>query len=107
MPPIVIVTAKCAVGLVLKRGVELAGVEIKSDPTVADDAFGPLRKWQRYVSGIQTYVGLVYGGDESYRACGRFGAILAEVVDAAVRRPARCDCRSGHRLKKGVTRKEL
>ena len=58
------------VDLVLERGVELAGVEIKSGPSVADDAFGQLRKWQRYASAIQTHLGLVYGGGECYERAG-------------------------------------
>lgn len=58
------------VDLVLERGGELAGVEIKSGPTVAEDAFANLRKWQRYAGETGTYLGLVYGGDESYERSG-------------------------------------
>ena len=58
------------VDLILERGNELAAVEIKSGITVASDAFGNLKKWQKYAqergnfSGI--YPGLVYGGSARY-----------------------------------------
>lgn len=58
------------VDLVLERGLELAGVEIKSGPTVAEDAFGSLRKWQRYAGEARTHLGLVYGGDEAFERSG-------------------------------------
>ena len=58
------------VDLILERGTELAAIEIKSGITVASDAFGSLKKWQKYAqergnfSGI--YPGLVYGGETAY-----------------------------------------
>lgn len=51
------------VDLVLDNGPRLAGVEIKSGETLADDAVRSLLKWRAYASGRETYLGLVYGGD--------------------------------------------
>jgi predicted AAA+ superfamily ATPase len=55
------------VDLVLERGEALAGIEIKAGSRVAGDAFGSLRKWQRYAGALETYLGVVYGGDEAFR----------------------------------------
>jgi predicted AAA+ superfamily ATPase len=58
------------VDLILERGNELAAVEIKSGITVASDAFGNLKKWQKYAKErgdfAAIYPGLVYGGDARY-----------------------------------------
>jgi predicted AAA+ superfamily ATPase len=58
------------VDLVLERGNELAAVEIKSGITVASDAFGNLKKWQKYAQErgnfSAIYPGLVYGGEARY-----------------------------------------
>jgi hypothetical protein len=58
------------VDLILERGNELAAVEIKSGITVASDAFGNLKKWQKYAQErgnfAAIYPGLVYGGDACY-----------------------------------------
>lgn len=58
------------VDLILERGNEIAGVEIKAGPTVAGDAFGPLDKWRRYATERGSYskvrAGLVYGGDARF-----------------------------------------
>jgi predicted AAA+ superfamily ATPase len=58
------------VDLILERGNELAAVEIKSGITVASDAFGNLRKWQKYAQErgnfSAIYPGLVYGGSTRY-----------------------------------------
>lgn len=58
------------VDLILERGTELAGVEIKSGITVASDAFGKLKKWQKYATErgnfSAIYPGLVYGGETSF-----------------------------------------
>lgn len=58
------------VDLILERGTEIAAVEIKSGPTVSADAFGNLKKWQRYAaergSFSAVYPGLVYGGDTRF-----------------------------------------
>ncbi len=58
------------VDLIVERGNEIAAVEIKSGPTVASDALGNLRKWQKYAVERGTfttiYPGLVYGGDERF-----------------------------------------
>lgn len=58
------------VDLILERGTEVAAVEIKSGITVASDAFGNLRKWQKYAtergSFSAIYPGLVYGGDSHF-----------------------------------------
>ena len=54
------------VDLVLEQGQALAGVEIKSGSRVASDATVSLRKWQKYAGKTQTYLGVVYGGDEAY-----------------------------------------
>lgn len=56
--------------LILERGNEIAAVEIKSGISVAADAFGNLKKWQKYVTERGNfpaiYPGLVYGGDTRY-----------------------------------------
>lgn len=58
------------VDLVLERGNEIAAVEIKSGISVAADAFGNLKKWQKYATGRGSfsaiYPGLVYGGDTRF-----------------------------------------
>ncbi len=58
------------VDLILERGNELAAVEIKSGVTVASDAFGNLKKWQKYAQDrgnfSAIYPGLVYGGEARY-----------------------------------------
>jgi predicted AAA+ superfamily ATPase len=58
------------VDLILERGNELAAVEIKSGITVASDAFGNLKKWQKYAQErgnfSAIYPGLVYGGNTRY-----------------------------------------
>jgi predicted AAA+ superfamily ATPase len=58
------------VDLILERGNELAAVEIKSGITVASDAFGNLKKWQKYAQErgnfSAIYPGLVYGGAARY-----------------------------------------
>ena len=55
------------VDLVLEQGQALAGIEIKSGSRVASDAFGSLRKWQRYAGALETHLGVVYGGDEAFQ----------------------------------------
>ncbi|TSA09806.1 MAG: DUF4143 domain-containing protein [Comamonadaceae bacterium] len=54
------------VDLILERGNELAAVETKSGIAVASDAFGNLKKWQKYAlergNFSAIYPGLVYGG---------------------------------------------
>jgi len=58
------------VDLILERGTEIAGIEIKAGPTVAADAFGNLDKWRRYATERGSYTmvraGLVYGGDARF-----------------------------------------
>ena len=58
------------VDLILERGTELAAIEIKSGITVASDAFGSLKKWQKYAQErgnfSAIYPGLVYGGETAY-----------------------------------------
>ena len=58
------------VGLIVERGNEIAAIEVKSGPSVASDAFGSLRKWQKYAaergSFSSVYPGLVYGGDAKF-----------------------------------------
>lgn len=58
------------IDLILERGTEVASVEIKSGITVASDAFGNLKKWQKYAaergSFSAIYPGLVYGGDARF-----------------------------------------
>jgi predicted AAA+ superfamily ATPase len=58
------------VDLILERGNELAAVEIKSGIAVASDAFGNLKKWQKYArergNFSAIYPGLVYGGSTRY-----------------------------------------
>ena len=58
------------VDLILERGTELAAVEINSGITVASDAFGNLKKWQKYAQErgnfSAIYPGLVYGGETAY-----------------------------------------
>ena len=54
------------VDLVLEQGQALAGIEIKSGSRVAGDATVSLRKWQKYAGNRQTYLGVVYGGDDAY-----------------------------------------
>jgi uncharacterized protein len=59
------------VDLVLERGMELAAVEIKSGPTISEDAFRNLRKWRHYAGHeALTNLGLVYGGDEAFERSG-------------------------------------
>ncbi len=55
------------VDLVLEQGQALAGIEIKAGSRVAGDAFGSLRKWQRYAGALETHLGVVYGGDEEFQ----------------------------------------
>lgn len=58
------------VDLVMERGNQLAGVEIKSGITVASDAFGALRSWHRYATQRgrfdAVHLGLVYGGEDRF-----------------------------------------
>ncbi|MFM9887244.1 MAG: ATP-binding protein [Burkholderiales bacterium] len=54
------------VDLVIEQRQALAGIEFKSGSRVASDAAVSLRKWQRYAGELQTYLGIVYGGDEAY-----------------------------------------
>jgi uncharacterized protein len=58
------------IDLILERGTEIAAVEIKSGITVASDAFGNIKKWQKYAvergSFSAIYPGLVYGGDSRF-----------------------------------------
>lgn len=58
------------VDLILERGTSMAAVEIKSGITVASDAFGNLKKWQKYAAErgdySAIYLGLVYGGDARF-----------------------------------------
>jgi len=58
------------VDLVLERGTALAGVEIKSSISVASDALGNLKKWQKYAlergNFSAVYAGLVYGGESRF-----------------------------------------
>ena len=58
------------VDLIVERGNEVAAVEIKSGLCVASDAFGNLRKWQKYASErgsfSAVYPGLVYGGEARF-----------------------------------------
>ena len=58
------------VDLIVERGNEIAAVEIKSGPSVASDAFGNLKKWQKYAaergSFSAVYPGLVYGGETRF-----------------------------------------
>ena len=58
------------VDLILERGTELAAIEVKSGITVASDAFGNLKKWQKYAQErgnfSAIYPGLVYGGETAY-----------------------------------------
>ncbi len=58
------------VDLIVERGNEVAAVEIKSGLSVASDAFGNLRKWQKYAfergSFSAVYPGLVYGGEARF-----------------------------------------
>jgi len=58
------------VDLIIERGTEAAIVEIQSGIAVAADAFGNLRKWQKYAAErgdfSAVYPGLVYGGDAHY-----------------------------------------
>ena len=58
------------VDLILERGDEIAAVEIKSGISVASDAFGNLKKWQKYAtergSFSAIYPGLVYGGNTRF-----------------------------------------
>ena len=58
------------VDLIIERGNEIAAVEIKSGSTVASDAFGNLKKWQKYAaergSFSAVYPGLVYGGETRF-----------------------------------------
>ena len=59
-----------SVDLIIERGNEIAAVEIKSGMTVASDAFGNLKKWQKYAaergSFSAVYPGLVYGGNSRF-----------------------------------------
>lgn len=58
------------VDVIVERGSEVAAVEIKSGVTVAPDALGGLRRWQRYAAERGRYsaihAGLVYGGAERF-----------------------------------------
>jgi uncharacterized protein len=58
------------VDLIFERGSEIAAVEIKSGITVASDAFGNLKKWQKYAtergSFSAIFPGLVYGGEARF-----------------------------------------
>ena len=58
------------VDLILEQGNDVGAVEIKSGLTVAADAFGNLRKWQKYATErgnfAAIYPGLVYGGDTRF-----------------------------------------
>ncbi len=54
------------VDLVLENGQALAGIEIKAGSRIAGDAFGSLRKWQRYAGAVETHLGVVYGGEEAF-----------------------------------------
>lgn len=58
------------VDLILERGTELAAVEIKSGISVASDALGNLKKWQKYATErgnfSAIYPGLVYGGESRF-----------------------------------------
>ena len=58
------------VDLIVERGNEIAAVEIKSGLSVASDAFGNLRKWQKYASARGSfsaiYPGLVFGGETRF-----------------------------------------
>ena len=58
------------VDLILERGTDVAAVEIKSGISVASDAFGNLKKWQKYAtergSFSAIYPGLVYGGEKRF-----------------------------------------
>lgn len=58
------------VDLIFERGTDVAAVEIKSGITVASDAFGNLKKWQKYAmergSFSAIYPGLVYGGEKRF-----------------------------------------
>jgi uncharacterized protein len=58
------------VDLIIERGSEIAAVEIKSGITVASDAFGNLKKWQKYAadrgSFSAVFPGLVYGGEARF-----------------------------------------
>lgn len=58
------------IDLILERGTEVAAIEIKSGITVASDAFGSLKKWQKYAtehgSFSAIYPGLVYGGEARF-----------------------------------------
>ena len=58
------------VDLIVERGNEIAAVEIKSGISVASDAFGNLKKWQKYAtergSFSAIYPGLVYGGETRF-----------------------------------------
>ena len=58
------------VDLILEQGQVLAGVEIKSGSRVAGDAAASLRKWQKYAGDTTTFLGVVYGGDETYQRDG-------------------------------------
>jgi hypothetical protein len=53
------------VDLVLDDGPRLAGVEVKSGATLGEDAARSLLKWRGYAAPRETYLGLVYGGQES------------------------------------------
>ena len=58
------------VDVIMERGREIAAVEIKSGSSVASDAFGNLKKWQKYAtdrgSFTAIYPGLVYGGETRF-----------------------------------------
>ena len=58
------------VDLIMERGNEIAAVEIKSGISVASDAFGNLKKWQKYATDrgnfSAIYPGLVYGGEARF-----------------------------------------
>ncbi len=58
------------VDVVMERGNQIAGIEIKSGPTVASDAFRQLDKWHKYAtergSFSAVHLGLVYGGETRF-----------------------------------------
>jgi hypothetical protein len=67
------------VDLVLERGAEPAGVEVKSVPTVAEAALASLRPWQRAADAP----GPGLRRRRVVSALGRVGAVVAGAVGAA------------------------
>jgi uncharacterized protein len=59
------------VDLIIACGTDIAAVQIKSGITVASDAFGSLKKWQKYAAEpgffSSVYPGLVYGGEARFK----------------------------------------